>query len=407
MVHTPHPAPRRRGSARGDKAMANRRKWSGSLPPTLPIPRGKEVQVGQFVLSKTMGEGTFGEVKLAMHTPTSERVAAKVLEKSRIKTIADVKRVSREIKILKRVRHPNVIALYEVLDTPSTIYFMMEHCDGGELFDYIVRHQRLQEGQACFFFRQLVDGMEYLHEHDVTHRDLKPENLLLQSSEDGWRLKIIDFGLSNTHEGGKMLQTACGSPCYAAPEMIAGKSYRGPAADVWSCGVVLFTLVAGFLPFEDPNTSALYKKILSGCYEKPRWLSDGAIYLLSRILNTDPAKRVEVAGIRKDAWYMKAHPPAARPATALYPAVPTRRSDLDDKLLARAMLVSGGGVEQPGGDGGGDAAAAEAAAAAATAAAAAAIESAAGGLLSGQHNAVGTAYHLLLKKSLRRQNAMS
>ncbi|CAM9583203.1 unnamed protein product, partial [Sphacelaria rigidula] len=108
----------------------------------------------------------------------------------------------------------------------------------GELFDYIVRHQRLLEPQACFFFRQLVDGIEYLHDHDVTHRDLKPENLLLQSSVDGWRLKIIDFGLSNTHEGGKLLRTACGSPCYAAPEMIAGKSYQGPVADVWSCGVV-------------------------------------------------------------------------------------------------------------------------------------------------------------------------
>ncbi|CAN0174224.1 unnamed protein product [Ascophyllum nodosum] len=215
--------------------MKNRR-INDTNGPSSASQRAKHKEIGNYMLSKTMGEGTFGEVKLAIHKPTLERVAAKVMEKSRIKTIADVKRVSREIKILKRVRHPNVIALYEVLDTPSTIYFMMEHCDGGELFDYIVRHQRLQEGQACFFFRQLVDGIEYLHDHDVTHRDLKPENLLLQSASDGWQLKIIDFGLSNTHEGGKLLQTACGSPCYAAPEMIAGKSYLGPAADIWSCG---------------------------------------------------------------------------------------------------------------------------------------------------------------------------
>ncbi|CAM9183090.1 unnamed protein product, partial [Pylaiella littoralis] len=400
MVHAPIPvaaAPRRRASV--DKATANRSKAhnGGGIAPASHRsgpPNKRERQVEQFVLSKTMGEGTFGEVRLAVHKPTTERVAAKVLEKSRIKTIADVKRVSREIKILKKVRHPNVIALYEVLDTPSTIYFMMEHCDGGELFDYIVRHQRLQEGQACFFFRQLVDGIEYLHDHDVTHRDLKPENLLLQSSNDGWRLKIIDFGLSNTHEGGKLLQTACGSPCYAAPEMIAGERYRGPAADVWSCGVVLFTLVAGFLPFEDPNTSALYKKILSGSYEKPQWLSDGAIHLLSRILNTDPAKRADVSEIRQDAWYLGAHPPAARPKAAPYPAVPSRRSHIDDKLLSRAISLSGraGGGGQPEGGGGGGGVKGEPPTAVV-------VEGAAAGLLSGRHDPIGTAYHLLLKRS--------
>ncbi|CAN0103557.1 unnamed protein product [Ectocarpus sp. 8 AP-2014] len=393
MVHAPHAAATRRRGSSVDPAMANRPNPSssnggGGAPTSNQVPPNKrERQVGQFVLSKTMGEGTFGEVKLAVHTPTSERVAAKVLEKSRIKTIADVKRVSREIKILKRVRHPNVIALYEVMDTPSTIYFMMEHCDGGELFDYIVRHQRLQEGQACFFFRQLVDGIEYLHKHDVTHRDLKPENLLLQSSDDGWRLKIIDFGLSNTHEGGKLLQTACGSPCYAAPEMIAGERYQGPAADIWSCGVVLFTLVAGFLPFEDPNTSALYKKILSGSYEKPNWLSEGAKHLLALILNTDPTKRATVSVIRRDQWYVGAHPPAAKPKATPFPVVPCRRSHIDDKLLSRAITLAGGGG-RPGG-GGGDKGEPTATA----------VEGAAAGLLSGRHDPVGTAYYLLLKRS--------
>tara|TARA_B110000305_G_scaffold239586_1_gene307807 strand:+ start:668 stop:1147 length:480 start_codon:yes stop_codon:yes gene_type:complete len=157
----------------------------------------------------------------------SPQVAIKILDKSRIIEVADVKRVTREIKILKRNRHANIIQLYEVLDTPTTIFLIMENADGGEMFNYIVSHQRVEERLACGFFHQLVDGVEYLHQMEVTHRDLKPENLLLQSSKDGWMIKIVDFGLSNTHEGGRFLKTACGSPCYAAPEMIAGKQYIG------------------------------------------------------------------------------------------------------------------------------------------------------------------------------------
>ncbi|CAM9520275.1 unnamed protein product, partial [Phaeothamnion confervicola] len=282
---------------------------TGRAPSRGPSSTPRTKAVGNFVLGRQMGEGTFGEVKLATHVPTGERVAAKVLEKSRIKSMADVKRVSREIKILKRVRHDNVVQLYEVLDTPSAIYFITEHCDGGELFDYIVRHQRLAEPQACFFFRQLVEGVDYLHRSFVTHRDLKPENLLLQSTRHGWSLKIIDFGLSNTHEGDRLLQTACGSPCYAAPEMIAGKRYVGPKADVWSMGVVLFTLVAGYLPFEDPNTSSLYKKILAGTYKCPRWASEGFRNLLAVILNTSPEGRAGIPEIRRHPWVCRTDVP--------------------------------------------------------------------------------------------------
>ena len=126
---------------------------------------------------------------------------------------------------------------------------------------------------------------------EVTHRDLKPENLLLQAAADGWTIKIVDFGLSNTHDGGRKLATACGSPCYAAPEMIAGKKYEGPKADVWSMGVILFALVCGFLPFEDQNTSNLYKKILAGDYKCPKWISPAVRDLIGRILNTEPSTR--------------------------------------------------------------------------------------------------------------------
>ena len=153
---------------------------------------------------------------------SAEKVAIKVLQKSKIKEAADVERVSREIKILKRVNNDQVIRLFEVLDTPQAIYLIMEFCEGGELFDYIVKHTRIKEPVAVRFFHQIIDGLDYLHKVNVIHRDLKPENLLMQRRPEGWHIKIVDFGLSNTNEGNKLLKTACGSPCYAAPEMIAG-----------------------------------------------------------------------------------------------------------------------------------------------------------------------------------------
>eukprot|EP01033_Poteriospumella_lacustris_P004455 gene4455-3185_t len=259
--------------------------------------------VGQYMLGKTIGEGTFGKVKLAAHMPTGEKVAVKILEKSRIKEAADVRRVNREIKILKKARHPNVIQLYEVLDTQNAIYLIMECCDGGEMFDFIVAQKRVNEVQACKFFHQIVEGVDEIHKNEITHRDLKPENLLLKASPDGWIIKVVDFGLSNTHEGNRLLSTACGSPCYAAPEMIAGKKYVGPLADIWSMGVILFALVCGFLPFEDPNTAVLYKKILAGDYKAPKFISPEVRDLIARILETDPRRRYTMQDIRQHVWY--------------------------------------------------------------------------------------------------------
>jgi 5'-AMP-activated protein kinase catalytic alpha subunit len=259
--------------------------------------------VGQYMIGKTIGEGTFGKVKLAAHMPTGEKVAVKILEKSRIKEAADIRRVNREIKILKKARHNNIIQLYEVLDTQNAIYLIMECAEGGEMFDYIVQQKRVAEVQACKFFHQIVDGVDELHKNEITHRDLKPENLLLKASPDGWIIKVVDFGLSNTHEGNKLLATACGSPCYAAPEMIAGKKYCGPLADIWSMGVILFALVCGYLPFEDPNTAALYKKILAADYKAPKFISAEVRDLISKILETDPKKRYTMNDIRQHPWY--------------------------------------------------------------------------------------------------------
>lgn len=175
-------------------------------------------------------------------------MAVKVLEKSRIKDKKDVERISREIKILKQLHHPNVVQIYEIIETEKDLYLVMEFVSSGELFDIIVQNQRLSEKQACKYFQELISGIKYIHELGICHRDLKPENLLVDYDKS---LKIVDFGLSNLYEKGGMLKTACGSPCYAAPEMIAGNRYNGLMSDLWSCGVVLYAMLCGFLPFED------------------------------------------------------------------------------------------------------------------------------------------------------------
>lgn len=235
-----------------------------------------------------------------MHTLTGEKVAVKILEKDKIQDVADVERVAREIHILKIVRHPNVIQLYEIIETEKQLYLIMEQCGGGELFDYIVAHHKVKEKKACLFFQQIISGIDYISKLGIVHRDLKPENLLLDFDDN---IKLIDFGLSNTYKKAETLKTACGSPCYAAPEMIEGKRYIGTRVDIWSAGVILFAMICGFLPFEDPNTSNLYKKILSADYHIPSFVSESAKDLLNSILNTDPEKRFTIEQIREHPWY--------------------------------------------------------------------------------------------------------
>lgn len=261
--------------------------------------------IGDYSILKSIGQGTFGKVKLGIHQPTGEKVAIKILEKSKIIDVSDIERVSREIHILKLIRHPTIIQLYEVtynqiIETPAKLYLIMEYASSGELFDYIVSNTRLKEKEACKIFQQIISGIEYIHKLNVVHRDLKPENLLLDHNNC---IKIVDFGLSNTYKLGEDLKTACGSPCYAAPEMIAGKAYNGLMVDIWSAGVILFAMVCGYLPFEDPNTGDLYKKILACDYKAPKFISNEAKELIKGILNTDPGKRFSIEDIRKHHWF--------------------------------------------------------------------------------------------------------
>lgn len=256
-------------------------------------------QIGNYLLGKCIGKGTFGKVKLGTHVVTDEKVAIKILEKDRISDASDVERVAREIHVLKLLRHPNIIQMYEIIETPKQLYLIMEYASGGELFDYIVANTRLNEIEACKFYQQIIAGVEYLHKLRVVHRDLKPENLLLDSENN---IKIVDFGLSNIFKPGELLNTACGSPCYAAPEMIARKPYVPSCVDIWSSGVILFAMVAGYLPFEDSNTAQLYKKILGREFKSPKFLSKDATDLINKILDTEPATRYTADQIRAHPW---------------------------------------------------------------------------------------------------------
>ncbi|XP_024964966.1 CBL-interacting serine/threonine-protein kinase 24 isoform X2 [Cynara cardunculus var. scolymus] len=226
-------------------------------------------KVGKYEIGRTIGEGTFAKVKFAKNTETGEAVAVKVLAKSRILKHKMVDQIKREISIMKIVRHPNIVRLHEVLSSQTKIYIILEFVTGGELFDRIVDKGKLSEREARGYFQQLIDAVAHCHSKGVYHRDLKPENLLLDSEE---RLKVSDFGLSALpQEGVELLYTTCGTPNYIAPEVLSKRGYDGAAADIWSCGVILYVLLTGYLPFEESDLPTLYKKRLriDGIQEHP------------------------------------------------------------------------------------------------------------------------------------------
>ncbi|CAD8145544.1 unnamed protein product [Paramecium octaurelia] len=257
-------------------------------------------KVQNYILDRTLGKGTFGKVKLGYHTICKEYVAVKILQKNKIEKNADAIRVQREISILKKVNHENIIKLYEILESDENLYLVMEYAKGGELFDYIVKKHQLSEPTAAHLFIQLINAVEYLHSQQITHRDLKPENLLLDESRN---IKVADFGLSNLYKNNECLKTACGSPCYAPPEMLHGKPYLGEKSDIWSCGIVLYVMLCGFLPFEHDNTKKLYEMIKYEDYEQPKNVSFFAQDLLKKLLVKDPQNRIGFDGIKQHQFY--------------------------------------------------------------------------------------------------------
>jgi len=259
-----------------------------------------QVKIGHYILGETLGIGTFGKVKVGFHQLTGHKVAVKILNRQKIKNLDVVGKIRREIQNLKLFRHPHIIKLYQVISTPTDIFMVMEYVSGGELFDYIVKHGKLKEEDARRFFQQIISGVDYCHRHNVVHRDLKPENLLLDNQLN---VKIADFGLSNMMQDGEFLRTSCGSPNYAAPEVISGKLYAGPEVDIWSCGVVLYALLCGTLPFDDEHVTTLFRKIKNGVFPIPDYLNKSVVSLLCHMLQTDPMKRATVEEVRKHDWF--------------------------------------------------------------------------------------------------------
>ncbi|KAK7290396.1 hypothetical protein RIF29_04792 [Crotalaria pallida] len=260
--------------------------------------------LGRFEIGKLLGHGTFAKVYYAKNIKTGEGVAIKVIDKEKILKGGLVAHIKREISILRRVRHPNIVQLFEVMATKSKIYFVMEYVRGGELFNKVAKG-RLKEEVARKYFQQLISAVGFCHARGVYHRDLKPENLLL---DENGNLKVSDFGLSAVSDQMRqdgLFHTFCGTPAYVAPEVLGRKGYDGAKVDLWSCGVVLFVLMAGYLPFHDHNVMAMYKKIYKGEFRCPRWFSPDLSRLLTRLLDIKPETRIAIPEIMENRWFKK------------------------------------------------------------------------------------------------------
>ena len=297
--------------SKGDLSSQTPQKTRDSLPTSLsskPSLHKKkspdEYKIGNYLIGQTLGEGTFGKVKLGIYLPKDEKVAIKVLEKKRMINKDDHIRLKREFDMINEFNHPNVILVHEIFETNEKYYCVMEYCEGGELFHYIVKKKRLTEKESAFLYFQLINGLEYIHSLGIVHRDLKPENLLLSREH---LLKIIDFGLSNYFKENQteLLSTACGSPCYASPEMVSGKKYDGIKIDIWASGIILFAMINGYLPFEDDNNEVLFDKILECKIEFPEYMSEESIDLIKKILVVDPEQRITIPEIKKHPFFIK------------------------------------------------------------------------------------------------------
>ncbi|XP_053553389.1 MAP/microtubule affinity-regulating kinase 3 isoform X2 [Bombina bombina] len=259
--------------------------------------------IGNYRLLKTIGKGNFAKVKLARHILTGREVAIKIIDKTQLNPTS-LQKLFREVRIMKILNHPNIVKLFEVIETEKTLYLIMEYASGGEVFDYLVAHGRMKEKEARSKFRQIVSAVQYCHQKHIVHRDLKAENLLLDADMN---IKIADFGFSNEFTVGNKLDTFCGSPPYAAPELFQGKKYDGPEVDVWSLGVILYTLVSGSLPFDGQNLKELRERVLRGKYRIPFYMSTDCENLLKRFLVLNPTKRGTLEQIMKDRWINAGH----------------------------------------------------------------------------------------------------
>ncbi|XP_038212433.1 serine/threonine-protein kinase SIK2 [Zerene cesonia] len=274
-------------------------------------PAKTPIRVGFYDIERTIGKGNFAVVKLARHRITKTEVAIKIIDKSQLDA-SNLQKVYREVDIMKRLDHPHIIKLYQVMETKNMIYIVSEYASKGEIFDYIARYGRMAEQAARRKFWQILSAVEYCHERRIVHRDLKAENLLLDANMN---IKIADFGFSNYYAQGELLATWCGSPPYAAPEVFEGKRYTGPEIDIWSLGVVLYVLVCGALPFDGSTLQSLRDRVLSGRFRIPYFMSEECESLIRKMLVLEPMKRYTIEQIKKHRW-MAAEPYAVPTVTA-------------------------------------------------------------------------------------------
>ena len=259
-----------------------------------------------YKFENKIGEGRFGKVRLAIHKGTNIKVAIKIIDKNQIKLKEDRQRIDSEISILKQIKHYNLSKLFSCIESEERIYLVQEYINGNDLNVFIKQKEKpkIREQKALNYFRQIISGIEYLHKLGIAHRDLKPENILINSKND---IKVIDFGLGKVFSKGELLKTQCGSPFYASPEMINGNKYNGVNSDIWSLGVILYFMLFEELPFMDADMKRLYKKISAGKYEIPEdkfdEVSKEAIYLVEKILEVDPKKRIKISGIKSHPWF--------------------------------------------------------------------------------------------------------
>ncbi|KAL4284405.1 hypothetical protein GQ457_16G012360 [Hibiscus cannabinus] len=258
----------------------------------------------RYEIGRLLGQGTFAKVYYARSIQTNQSVAIKVIDKEKVTKVGTANQIKREISVMRIARHPNIVQLYEVMATKTKIFFVMEYCKGGELFDK-VSNGRLKVDVARKYFIQLINAVDFCHSRGVYHRDIKPENLLLDENEN---LKVSDFGLSALAESKRqdgLLHTTCGTPAYVAPEVINRKGYDGVAADIWSCGVVLYVLLAGYLPFHDSNLMEMYRKIGRAEFRFPSWFPLEVRRLVSKMLDPNPTSRISMSKIRINGWFKK------------------------------------------------------------------------------------------------------
>ncbi|XP_058208440.1 CBL-interacting protein kinase 2-like [Rhododendron vialii] len=262
------------------------------------------VLMQRYELGRVLGQGTFGKVHFARNLETGMSVAVKIIDKEKVFQVGLIEQIKREISVMRLVKHPNIIQLYEVMATKSKIYFVIEYVKGGELFNRVAKG-KLKEDVARRYFQQLISAVDFCHSRGVYHRDLKPENLLL---DENGNLKVSDFGLSalaETKRQDGLLHTTCGTPAYVAPEVISRKGYDGSKADIWSCGVILYVLLAGYLPFHDSNLIEMYRKIGKAEFKFPNWFSLEVRKFISKILDPNPNTRVSIHRITESSWFRK------------------------------------------------------------------------------------------------------